>query len=245
MKIYFAGAESFMDVLINNGVKNILVSYWSMSKRKEIPDLSAFENIFLDSGGFSARNSGAEISVALYSAFIKRHGFKTYANLDLKETEDTLLNQKFLEAIGLNPIPVYHMDEWLEKKESLLDDYIAKYPYIAVGGVAGVRNTANLIDKYLSFVFSKTQNKVKVHGFGMTALRIIKKYPFYSVDSTNWLNGGKFNDVVRFRNGKILSTNVYKPLHSKIRNGKNIREILKIEKFVTDLWKERGVVWND
>ena len=66
--------------------------------------------------------------------------------------------------------------------------------------------------KILDFVFHyvvKNNLKTKFHGWGMTNPEFMKRYPFYSVDSTGWLAGGQFNTLMFFdqKIGKIVSTN--------------------------------------
>lgn len=174
-------------------------------------------NIFLDSGAFSALTQGIEIDINQYIDFIKKHldVLEVYANLDFipgKNTasskkisaEKTLQNQRIMEEAGLSPLPCFHVGEPLE----YLEYYIKNYDYIALGGMVG-KQKSTLIP-WLDMVFGKFicdkngMPKVKVHGFGLTSLPLMLRYPWYSVDSTSWVMTGRTGSIYvpRYRNGK-------------------------------------------
>lgn len=92
-----------------------------------------------------------------------------------------------MEELGAKPIPTYHTGEPLE----LLQRYVEKYDYIALGGNVG-RSTDELIGwldemwhRYLTN--SNGLPLIRVHGFGVTSPEVMLRYPWYSVDSTSWL----------------------------------------------------------
>jgi hypothetical protein len=255
MKIFFAGADGLMfrDILYTNGVRNILMSYYAARDKADFSDVDKFESIFLDSGGFTARSRGIDIDVVKYGEFIKRNPrFKIYANLDLMETEKTLTNQKTLEDMNLKPIPVFHYDEWRNGKGYLLDEYIKKSPYIALGGIAGSAVSKKILEAYLDFCFYKIPRTTKVHGFGITSMWALQRYPFYSVDSTAWLSGGKFGRITKktgLLNTSIQANNNDKyPLNRVLTYQEmfvnNIATYLQLQKDITELWKNRGIDWT-
>uniref|UniRef100_A0A6M3XMY0 Uncharacterized protein n=1 Tax=viral metagenome TaxID=1070528 RepID=A0A6M3XMY0_9ZZZZ len=162
-----------------------------MSKKTNI-------GLFLDSGAFSAFSKGAKISLEEYVNFIKGHQeyLEVYANLDvLGDPQATLDNQDKMEQEGLFPLPCFHYGEPIE----FLEHYL-KYNYIALGGMVPIATNDLLL--WLDQIFAKYicddsgMPKVKVHGFGMTSLKLMKRYPWYSVDSTSW--------VVTSRVGQIM-----------------------------------------
>ena len=166
-------------------------------------------SLFLDSGAFSAWSKGAEIKIQDYISFIKENEkyIDYYAVLDsIGDPELTLKNQRIMEKAGLTPLPCFHYGEDLK----YLKTYLAKYEYICLGGMVPI-STSNL-ETWLDDLFpnyicdSKGIPKVKIHGFGMTSLDLMLKYPWYSVDSTSWVMTGRFGSVMvpRFRNGKYV-----------------------------------------
>ena len=174
-------------------------------------------DLFIDSGAYSAKTQGAEINIKKYIKFIKKykHLITIYANLDvIGDPVKSWENQMEMEKAGLTPIPCFHYGEdikWLKK-------YLARnYDIIALGGTVGQpRNILiywydNLFSNY--FCDYKGMPKYKVHAFGQTSLKIILRYPWYSVDSTSWVMTGRMGAVYvpRFKNGKwIYNENSWK-----------------------------------
>jgi hypothetical protein len=110
--------------------------------------------------------------------------------------------------------------------------------------------------KWLEFCFTEIKQHwpVKVHGFGVNSMEIWKRFPFYSVDATSWLMGGKFRRLIKFKNGKLVAFNkrsseknyeVYKCHQSEYQdlNRQNTIEYIKAAQYVTNLWRSRGVKW--
>lgn len=198
----FAGPEAF---------DMIKQSHAQMKKNKPPIDL------FLDSGAFSAYTQGVEIDIQEYIEFIREHEsvIEAYSNLDVISTdkignkqsaEDTLKNQRIMESAGLSPVPVFHYGEPVE----YLEQYIADYDYISLGGMVPI-STPQLIP-WLDELWAehltddKGMPKVKVHGFGLTSLRLMVRYPWYSVDSTSWVVTGRMGSIYvpRYKNGQWI-----------------------------------------
>ena len=92
-------------------------------------------------------------------------------------------------------IHVFHMGENLKWLKQMVDEI----PYIGLSP-ANDRRTPEKI-KWLDSCMpiccdEKGMPKVKFHGFAVTALPIMLRYPWYSVDSTTW--------VIHGRNGSII-----------------------------------------
>jgi hypothetical protein len=166
--------------------------------------------LFLDSGAFSAWSQGKNIDIQEYISFIKENEtvIDIYANLDvIGDAQATWNNQMIMEKAGLHPIPCYHYGEdekWLKR---LLNK---NYEYIALGGMVPITTQAlihwldNLFSKYLT-----NENgipNVKIHGFGLTSLRLMLRYPWYSVDSTSWVVTGRMGSIYipKFKEGKWI-----------------------------------------
>ena len=151
-----------------------------------------------------------------YIAFIHKNKDKidTYSNLDvINNPQLTFENQKIIEAAGLNPIPVWHLgnsEKWLQK-------YVDEYPHIAVGGI--FPNPTSVIIDMLNKLFPKYIldkdgfPRLKVHGFGCTAITLMERYPWYSVDSATARKLGMFgwmanltydkNKVLKISNDRV------------------------------------------
>lgn len=199
-------------------------------------------DLFLDSGAFSAWSQGKEIDIYEYIDFIKEHinVIDVYANLDvIGDPEATWKNQMIMEKAGLKPLPVFHYGEdekWL--KRMLTKDY----DYISLGGMVPI-STSDLIH-WLDYVYKtylcddKGMPIVKVHGFGLTSLRLMVRYPWFSVDSTSWVLTGRMGSIYipKYRNGKwVYDEDSWKICVSNRspgtkEAGKHITTMSKIEK---------------
>ena len=276
MKIFLAGAETspYGNVLRKVGISNVLMSFFTIGNRNKariINTLSGFKNIFMDSGGFTARVRGKDIDIHKYAKFLLEYKdyLFCYANLDQKTTEATLKNQEILESYGLHPLPVFHRDEWEHRRLDLLNNYMEKNDYIALGGVAGSYSSKEYVNAYLDWCFHHILKfkgkKIKVHGFGMTSPSILLKYPFYSVDSTSWIAGGRYGEVLKLKdfglgfkrlnykkNKDIIMKNFFNA--EKLLNNKdvqkdrdlhNVKIYIKLQDLITRVWEKRGVTWKD
>ena len=64
--------------------------------------------------------------------------------------------------------------------------------YLGLGGVAGREGTKTARKKWFDRVFEyldKIGFKGKIHGFGVTAPKLIEEFPWTSVDSSSWIHG--------------------------------------------------------
>ena len=171
--------------------------------------------VLVDSGAYTIDNMKKQgkvvdgLDLPGYCAWLKEHPtlYTHYVNLDVisngKATYDNWIEMR---KQGLNPIPVYHATtdvKWLHK---YLD---AGVDYLCLGAVAFMyteRRLANFDHIWANHLTDKQgMPLVKVHGFGLTSLRIITRYPWFSVDSSSWAfiarHGGLF--VPRKVNGKF------------------------------------------
>lgn len=158
-------------------------------------------SLFLDSGAFSALTQGVEIDIQKYIEFIKRNidVIQVYVNLDvIGDPVATFENQMIMENAGLKPLPVYHYKE----PYYFLEQYLQRgYDYIGLGGMVATGEKSSmrswLDETFEKYVCDKAGwPKVKVHGFGMTALKYMMRYPWYSVDSTSWVLTGRMGDIL-------------------------------------------------
>lgn len=160
-------------------------------------------NVILDSGAFSAWSRGEKLDIDAYIAFIFANAeyIDHYVNLDVipgsfgvvptqAEVEESARqsweNFLYMESHGLKPMPVFHMGEsfkWLLMMTTHGCDYIGISP-------ANDRPTAQK-RQWLDRVFTALARRdgtpgVKTHGLGVTAIPLLTRYPWYSVDSSSW-----------------------------------------------------------
>ena len=216
MIIWMGGSDTSLwplKALKDGGHRPLLGSFFSLSlseRHKTMISPTDFR-FFLDSGAYSAWSRGTVIDLDEYCAFIRANIelIEVYAALDVipgapgraatnqerdAAADESWENYLYMKREGLDPLPVYHYGEDMRFLERLLDH---KVPYIGIGGLVGVAGglrRAWLDRVFLRITDDKGMPLVKTHGFGMTSVPLIFRYPWYSVDSTTWIkitaNGG-------------------------------------------------------
>ena len=157
-------------------------------------------SVILDSGAFSSWTKGKSIDIDEYISFIKnvQDCVDSYICLDvIGDPIGTLKNQQYMESKGLNPMPVFHRNE----DYSFLHNLISNYDYVGLGGMAsgvGILDIQNHLDRCFDIICDQPCRlpKVKIHGFGLTAMELMFRYPWYSVDSSSWALTGAFGSIM-------------------------------------------------
>ncbi len=187
---HYVGKQAFVDAMRSNGAK-----------------------IFLDSGAFSAYTLGVQLSVWEYCEYIKK-------NMDIIRYEDGIMmasvldgigdplltyrNQLEMEYYGVRALPCFHSGE----DERYLEYYIQNYEYITLGGMVGASTKQLMIwlermwDRYLA---PGGKVRCKVHGFGITAIPIMEAFPWYSVDSSSWIQTAAFGNILAPELGRVAT----------------------------------------
>ena len=160
-----------------------------------------YPEVFADSGAFSAASQGAHIDIADYAAWVKRwaHLLTVHSNLDvIGDAAATDRNQKTLEDMGLDPLPVFHTGSDMAHLDALLD----RYQYIALGGMVPYMRFPKRIMPWLIKCFKLAQGRAVFHGFGATSWTVVKSFPWYSVDSSSWGSGFRYGQVPVFNTAR-------------------------------------------
>lgn len=199
---------------------NMLESYWYIKSKSCVNRIRARgDKVFLDSGAFSAFTKGASIDVNTYVNYVKENydlieevdGVKLVSVLDsIGNDYLTYCNQVAMENLGVKPLPCFHYGE----DERYLQYYVENYPYITLGGMAIVHSKQLIIwldriwDKYLTNPDGTA--KIKVHGFAITTPSLMKRYPWYSVDSSSWVRIGMTGSII-LRSQKVIAISKTSP----------------------------------
>lgn len=146
--------------------------------------------VFLDSGAFSAFTQNVTVDIEKYCDYCLENAdiIEQASVLDaIGDCDGTWRNQMRMEQLGVRPLPCYHYGEPVE----VLEWYISKYDYITIGGMVPI-STPQLIlwlDRIWTDHLTNPDGspKIKVHGFGLTSLPLMFRYPWYSVDSSTWV----------------------------------------------------------
>ena len=178
----------------------LLESYHYVNKERQMKKLRADKRqVFLDSGAFSAFTQGVVIDIDAYCDFIKKNidVIKVASVLDgIGDPLKTYQNQVHMEKKGVKPLPCFHYGEDVE----YLKFYLKHYEYITIGGMVPIATKPLKIwldDMWENYLTDENGRPLrKFHGFGLTTLSLMKRYPWYSVDSSSWVqaaaNGALF-----------------------------------------------------
>lgn len=271
MNLYFATTAMGLmreSALTRAKVKKILVSFAykeSLSVALKLLEKSyPNSKLIIDSGAFTAWSKGEEIDLEAYGEFclkaiekVKGRAGKVFiTNLDVipgemgknptkneinKSAERGLKNLERMEQMGLNPIHIFHQFEDFEWLEILSKKQ--KYIGISPSNACSVQERL----EWLKHVFFYLKDDlIRTHGFGVTGKDLMQNFPWYSVDSSSWF----YSDVYGRPHFTAKKNNYKNWFNSKVKAQRGyilereIKELLRLEKINTELWKLRGVDWE-
>jgi hypothetical protein len=174
--------------------------------------------IMLDSGAYSAWTRGTTITVEEYAQFINLFPpdtFDVIVNLDVipgspedKNPSPTEVEKacdegwenwlQLTEAIkprGIQPLHVFHQGDDIKWLKRLMD----KADYFGISPRNGIpeKQRWKWLDEIMPILCDDNGYPLrKFHGFGVTSVETMKRYPWYSCDSTSWLKTGAFGAVM-------------------------------------------------
>jgi hypothetical protein len=186
-------------------IPNILESYHYVGTQRYVNEMRAQgAQVFLDSGAFSAHSLGVAVNIDEYCDYIiqNRDIIRHEDNVCMASVLDgigddlkTWQNQLYMESRGACPLPCFHFGE----DPRYLEWYISRYPYITIGGLVGRANPDTI--KWLDTIWNKYlldgsgRPLLKVHAFGVTRIDLMERYPWWSVDSSSWIQYAVYGHI--------------------------------------------------
>lgn len=243
MIVYLAGINK-KQLLNVKGSISILESFAYIKKHSDSIDLLLKNNFILDSGAFTfigknKKNIDWELYTDEYINFINKYKIDKYFELDIYSVigidKTEKLRNKIEKKTGIKSIPVWHIFLGIEYYKKICQEY--KYIAIGASGRHDSKWTRTNPEKLNALVSYAKNKNVKVHGLGYTCLKQLKSIPFYSVDSTTWLNAGKFGEYQKFTGDtikKIQAASIGKKTKKGIidaMNENNFNEWIKFQKY--------------
>lgn len=193
---------------MRDSVKHHLESYHYIYRQGFVDKLAREGvKVFLDSGAYSAFSQGAEINLNDFCDYVRRnqHIIEYASVLDaIGDYRGTWHNQAAIERNGVRALPCWHFGE----PDEVGQYYIDNYDHITLGGLVPV-STAQM-KTWLDRIFERYLTnpdgtpKVKVHGFGVTSLPMMMRYPWYSVDSSTWAQWANNGMILLPRSGRQI-----------------------------------------
>lgn len=214
----------------------LLVSYYYLPQFLENRHRYHYRDWVMDSGAFSAHNSGVEIKLQDYIDCCKKLMVEDptlteiYALDVIGDWKASLDNTETMWAAGVPAIPCFHAKEPWDALMSMAK----RYPKIALGGVAqiGSKNALAFAGQCFARVWPK-----KIHGFAMCSEKAVMTYPFHSVDSTSWEMG-----PCAFGNWRAFGGQRISVRGSKQNLRAEVEWYLELERKARQRWKKEMVI---
>ena len=168
--------------------------------------------------------------------------------------------QTWLEAQGIFPLPVVHGgDGPLDWLRQYLDE---GYRFIGISrplrrgslseALSSFDRIFNLVDRYREDVY--------LHGFAVTDVELMFRFPWFSVDSASWLRTTAYGSILMIREGRLTKIYVSKRFPQRSASARDLawaKETVESHGFDFELmrywtqdkmvnrraWHERGQ-WN-
>jgi len=275
MRMTFALGTSPTHSAIVNEIKpnNILVAF---PYAKALDTLTYKpEYVMTDSGAFTAWNVGKKVDIGAYADWAISQAAKfprvISVNLDvipgekgrtstekerIEGMKQSIKNADYLRARGINVMEVFHQDE----PKEFLNELVDRLPK---GGVLGIspRNDKHLKAKVewqqvvMRSLIEKCgkENLPRTHGLAVTSIEMLRNFPYYSGDSSTWVNPFRYGGYVDER-GRIVGIDTImskRPSGSESNDAlhffarESIYNLIRVGDSMTTLWGKRGINWED
>jgi hypothetical protein len=197
---HISGAQGDNNLLGQRGIEALpegrrpalLISYYYLEGFLKNQSKYCYRDWVMDSGAFSAFNSGKVINLQDYidcckKLLIEDSTLTEVYSLDvIGDWKASLKNVEEMWKQGVPAIPCFHYGEpW-----DLLIGLAKDYPKIALGGFIsstedGHTRTRRDRSKFAGQCFARVWPK-KIHGFGCGTEKLLMELPFHSADATGW-----------------------------------------------------------
>lgn len=182
---------------------NVLIAYPYFSDDTmaflKSQDPSSFR-LIIDSGAFTAWNTGKPVSFEGYCQFLKsiprEWNFRAVQMDVYGDAEASYENLKRMQDLGFNDVmPVFTRGETVER----LEEFYTMTDYIMFGGIAfGADNKS-----YIKW-FNEQNRGRKVHWLGFTNIEFIKAFRPESVDSSSAMSAARYATLSVYSKGGKL-----------------------------------------
>ena len=244
MKVCLAGYEQGLCLPENDFsiCKSALQSFYTVSD-KTMEQMKSCTFFLADSGAFTFMNNtkkGQNVDfdsyVDKYIDFINKWDIKYFFELDIDVVvgiqEVERLRKKIEDGTGKKPIPVWHKSRGKDYFIKMCQDY----DYVAIGGIVTKEIKPSDYRYFDWFIDVAHKNGCKIHGLGLTSMSALIKYRFDSVDSTNWVGGGRFGNLFYFNGKQIVqhtagTGKLKSDIHYREINTHNFQEWCKFQQY--------------
>ncbi len=223
--IYFAGSyQSSVDGKIMELGGNRLFSQLNDRNglKRWIPfkEGGATNNLFIDSGAFSAHTKDSEVEVDDYISYVNEHPgvFSVIAQVDtipgkfrkpktrqqiLEAPEKSWENYLYMrERVHDVPCltPIFHQGEDFKHLKRMLETTFhgehIEYIGISPANDVQTKDKKKWFEQVYQIIRDSSNPHVKTHAYGMTSFKVLEQYPVYSADSTSWLMNASMGAIM-------------------------------------------------
>lgn len=254
---YFsASSTGDFQQLYDFGIREILVSYFYIRKslsywEKMLPKFKSEGGIFMtDSGAFSFMGKYQE-GTSDYEKMCKEESWLDYLNEYIewvKAHKDYIFSAANLDIDNIVGTEV--VDKWnknifepLEKISGVQVVYVAHEVRGSVNEMKSFMERFKHYCEHYKYVGANQRWKkcsaqiyqmvkrynVRIHGFAWTELPLLRKHPFFSVDSVSWLSGVRFGTTYDYDGKNFRTLDTKKKYQRKARAVKFRKEGIDME----------------
>ncbi len=189
----------------------VLVSYAYLRKlpeRRARPMLDCpWVDLMLDSGAFTAANSGGEVTLEEYCGYLRANAGCFWQYVALDRIGDPAATRRNLDAMvraGLSPMPVHVLGDSAER----MDELFSLSPRVCLGGL--LRPGRGHADAgYLNHKMKWAAGR-PVHWLGYVVPSAIQAHRPYSCDSSSWSYGCRYGDLHVYKGGGRMHVTKHK-----------------------------------
>lgn len=223
------------------------------------------ERVIVDSGAFTAWNLGRHIELDGYLEWalsvVGRAPSMLFVNLDVipgtpgervapaaaaAAAEASERNADTIRAAGLPLMEVWHRGEPLDHLDVLIARR-AGMP-VGIGGLVGSRT--DVVVATCDRVFHHVLDRYSLgalpplHGLGVGAFVTMRRYPWWSVDSTTWKVPSRYGKRINLRGTQEDGPAAEDRRYVRIEMGRILRRWRYLERELTRTWEARGVRYD-
>lgn len=208
MKIFLSAIDRYtLDELIRTDSEMLwnLLSYYQIRNGRKAgielfqDTLKHSRQMLIDSGAHSFQKGKKvdwEAYTREYAEFIRNYDHPKiigYFEMDVDNIigyDKVLQLRKVLTAVTNKIIPVWHKNRGLDDFRRMCDEYSGR-----IVAITGFKDEDIRDSQYHLFVNYAHEHGCKIHGLGMTRMKILDRVPFDFTDSASWKLGANYGKV--------------------------------------------------
>jgi hypothetical protein len=245
--IFFAYNSAAEDTFLSRNWSTplcILTAFPYLRAWERVAGIAKVRRLMLDSGAYSAWNSGLTIDINELIEAILKGSWDLAVTLDvIGDPHASLKNALQMKAAGCHAMPVFHVGEPWE----ILDEYCKEFDIVGLSCRFGEPLSESY--KFTEDCFRRQWPK-QFHSFGWVSKDILTRYPFSTADTASWVRQPRQFGTSRLlgeinanrRNSQKLS--IRGSYKAKVSLEGEIQYYLKLQRFLKFRWRKELERWT-